>query len=70
MIELTVTKNDTLVKPYALDIGQVVNIISKGNVYTSILTGKAISDRTQLTFGTIRLDLTKIIKRRYDGKWQ
>lgn len=70
LIELTVTNGDTLIKPYALDIGQVVNIISKGNVYTSILTGKAVSDSTQLTFGTIRLDLTKIIKRRYGGKWQ
>ena len=65
LIELTVMKDDTLVQPYALDIGRVVNIISKGNVYTSILTGKTVSDRAQLTFGTIRLDLTKIIRRRY-----
>ena len=29
-----------------------------------------IVDDIALPFGTIRLDLTKIIKRRYDGKWQ
>lgn len=65
LIELVVTNDDTLVKPYELQIGQVVSILSKGNSYGSVLTGKTVSDRTQLTFGTIRLDLTKIIKRRY-----
>jgi hypothetical protein len=65
LIELTVLNDDTLVQPYALDIGQIVSVISGGTVYNTILTGKAVSDRTLLTFGTIRLDLTKIIKRRY-----
>lgn len=64
LIELTVLNEDTLVQPYALDIGQVVSVISGGTVYQTILTGKAISDRTRLTFGTIRLDLTKILRRR------
>lgn len=65
LIELIVLNDDTLIQPYAIDIGQKVSIISKGTVYSSILTGKTISDRTQLTFGTIRLDLTKILRRRY-----
>lgn len=65
LIELIVSGADTLVKPYDMEIGQIVTVISKGTSYTSILTGKTVSDRAQLTFGTIRLDLTKIIKRRY-----
>lgn len=64
LIELTVLNDDTLVQPYALDIGQVVSVISGGTIYKTILTGKAVSDRTLLTFGTIRLDLTKILRRR------
>lgn len=65
LIELTVANDDTLVKPYELEIGQEVHILSKGSDYKTILTGKTVSDRTQLTFGTVRIDLTKIIKRRY-----
>lgn len=65
LIELVVKNDDTIVKPYSMRIGCVARIISKGEQYTSILTGKTTGDRTQLTFGTIRLDLTKIIKRRY-----
>ena len=65
LIELTVANDDTLVKPYELEIGQEVHILSKGSEYKTILTGKTVSDRTQLTFGTVRIDLTKIIKRRY-----
>lgn len=65
LIELVVSNDDTLVKPYELEIGQEVQVVSKGAVYKSILTGKTVSNSTQLTFGTIRLQLTKILKRRY-----
>lgn len=65
LIELVVANDDSLVRPYEMEIGQTARIISKGKRYESILTGKAVGDKTVLTFGTIRLDLTKIIKRRY-----
>lgn len=65
LIELVMANDDALVKPYEMQIGQVLEVISKGTVYTSILTGKTVAEKTQLTCGTIRLDLTKIIKRRY-----
>lgn len=66
LIELVVSNNDTLINPHLLEVGQVVNIISKGKVYKSILTGKNIEDKIVLTFGTIRMDLTKVLKRRYN----
>lgn len=65
LIELSVLNDDTLVDPKNLKIGQVVDVVSEGNSYESMLTGYTIGDVTNLTFGTIRLDLTKIIKRRY-----
>lgn len=65
LIELVMLSGDSLVKPYEMAIGQIVTVISGGKSYTSILTGKTISDRTKLTFGLVRLDLTKLIKRRY-----
>lgn len=65
LIELVVLNDDSLVKPYELEIGQQVNVYSKGKIYRSILTGRTIGQQTTLTFGTIRLDLTKILKRRY-----
>lgn len=65
LIELIMPNNDSLIKPHEMQIGQIVSVISAGKSYTSILTGKAISDRTKLTFGLVRIDLTKIIKRRY-----
>lgn len=65
LIELSVLNDDALVAPYDLQIGQVVKVISDNQVYESMLTGYTIGQTTLLTFGTIRLDITKILRRRY-----
>lgn len=62
LIELTVQNDDKLVMPATLTLGQLVRVTTNGTSYASILTGVERSDVTKLTFGTIRLDLTKIIK--------
>lgn len=64
LIELEVIPDDTLVKPKEMQIGQTVNIIHKGISYNSILSGKEIKpDKIKLIFGTIRLNLTSIVKK-------
>ena len=68
LIELTMMKGDSLVKPEEMEFGQVVNIISEGVSYQSILTGREIGNETKLIFGTVRLDLTKILRRNEDGR--
>lgn len=62
LIELTMQNNDSLVKPHEMEFGQEVSIISDGVSYKSILTGREIGQNTVLVFGTVRLDLTKILK--------
>ena len=62
LIEITVQNDDKLVMPDSLTVGQLVSVASNGTAYASILTGVERSDVTKLTFGTIRLDLTKILK--------
>lgn len=62
LIELTVLNDDTLVNPDKIDLGQLVSIISNGVAYPSILTGYEIGKTTKLIFGSIRVDLTKILK--------
>lgn len=64
LIELRMFNDDALIKPNEIKIGQKVIIRTNGNQYESILTGYTVGQTTLLTFGTIRLDLTKIIKRR------
>ncbi len=63
LIELEMLNEDTLVKPYNLEVGQVVNVISDGMTYPSILTGRKVEQTTTLIFGTVRIDLTKRLKR-------
>ena len=63
LIELTMANGDTLVKPEELEFGQEVDIISDGEMYRSILTGRERGKTTKLIFGTVRLDLTKILRR-------
>lgn len=63
LIELEVMREDALVNPGNIKIGQQVNVISGGNSYTSILTGREIGETEMLIFGTVRLDLTKMIRR-------
>ena len=63
LIELWMMNGDELVRPDELPFGQVVSILSGGTAYTSILTGKERGNNTKLIFGTVRLDLTKILRR-------
>ncbi len=63
LIELTVMKGDSLIHPEQMEFGQVVKVVSDGCEYTSILTGREISQNVKLIFGTVRLDLTKILRR-------
>lgn len=64
LIELSVLSDDDLVKPGDMRLGQEVNVIHNGKMYNSILTGKEIdSGTTKLIFGTIRLELTKSLRR-------
>lgn len=63
LIEFTVLADDELLKPKEMQEGQVVDVIHKGNIYNSILTGWKVSKGLiKLTFGTIRLELTKILR--------
>ena len=64
LIELEMAIDDDLINPMTLKTGQVVNIISEGVSYTSILSGREIEDTTTIIFGTIRLELTKTLKGR------
>ena len=67
LIELTMMNGDALVKPEELEFGQVADIISDGESYRSILTGRERGKNTKLVFGTVRLDLTKILRRQENG---
>ena len=61
-IEIVVKQDDSMIKPMEMKIGQVANIIHDGVSYNSILTGKEIKGGlVKLIFGTIRLELTKIL---------
>lgn len=63
-IELVVLRDDSMLHPKSMRIGQEINIIHNGTTYSSILTGKEyLSDgKVKLIFGTIRVDLTKMLK--------
>lgn len=62
LIELNVSPNDKLINPQSMAYGQEVYIIHNGSAYSSILTGKNLSETITLIFGTVRHDLTKILK--------
>lgn len=62
LIELVVANNDKMISLSNVEIGQEVKVITNGEVYDSMLTGFEIGTTTKLTFGTVRLDLTKILK--------
>lgn len=64
LIELECLNDDMIVDPLGLRIGQTVEVISGQQVIESILTGRRIGETTMLTFGTIRLELTKFLKGR------
>lgn len=62
LIEITVSNDDGIVKPKDLEIGQLVTVMTNGAAYASVFTGYEVKDTTKLIFGTIRVDLTKILK--------
>ena len=64
LIEITVESNDTLICPEEMQIGQKATILHNGIEYHTMLTGIERKDRIKLMFGTIRLELTKKMKRR------
>lgn len=64
LIEIEVEISDTLVNPLHISIGQDTIIIRNGVCYNTILTGFEIKNTVKLYFGTVRLELTKKIKRR------
>lgn len=65
LIEITCLYNDELIQPNGLKIGSVVSVIHEERAYTSIMTGYNLGDNViTLIFGSIRADLTKLIRRR------
>lgn len=64
LIEVTCLWDDALIQPKALKIGSLVSVIHDGVSYASIMTGYKLSNNViTLIFGSIRADLTKIIRR-------
>lgn len=64
LIEIKCLCDDSLIRPMDLDIGSVVTVIHEGNAYTSIMTGYQLEDNIiNLIFGSIRADLTKLLRR-------
>ena len=64
LIEVELLMDDNLINPHLLEVGQEVSVISNNVAHTSILTGREIGKTTTLVFGTVRLELTKIMKGR------
>lgn len=65
LIELKIKENDELIEAEKMQIGQKVEIIANGKSYRSVFTGIKVNNGTELLmFGAIRLELTKILKRR------
>lgn len=64
LIEITALKSRGVLDATKYRFGQVVRVIHNGNAYESIFSGMEIGDTVKLSFGVIRLDLTKIVKRR------
>lgn len=60
-ITLTLFRDDALVFPLDMNIGQEVSVRSEGKVYTSMLTGYSFGDMATLVFGTVRQELTKLL---------
>lgn len=62
LIELEMTKNDSLIKPVSLEVGRNTTVISDGVSYQTILTGIKVGKTATLIFGATRRELTKKIK--------
>lgn len=63
LIELTVLKDDQLIEPYRLKIGQTMNVIISAAAYQTRLTGMEynINGTLKLIMGSIRIRLTERI---------
>jgi hypothetical protein len=57
--------DDKRIMPARLKLGQKVRVIHEGTAYDSIYSGRAIKGTIQLTFGSVRIELTKILKGGY-----
>lgn len=63
-IKLTVLLADKIIDPLNMQIGQSVKIVSEGKTYNTTYTGYSRGRNTiELTFGAVRTELTKILKR-------
>lgn len=67
LIEVTVFGNDALIPLEADDIGMTVDVKTNGAIYPSVLTGIEIDKSKKLIFGTVRIELTKILKGARNG---
>lgn len=67
LIEITVLNSDALVTLEADDIGKLVDVKTNNAIYPSILTGIVYESTKKLIFGTIRIELTKILKEARNG---
>lgn len=63
LIEIEVENEDNLVLPATLTIGQIVDVITEGYSYPSIMTGVTVGQTTRLICGTVRVELTKRVRR-------
>ena len=64
LIEIKCLYDDSLIMPKQLNIGSVVTVIHDGNAYSSIMTGYQLENNViNLIFGSIRADLTKLLRR-------
>lgn len=66
LIEIECEEDDMLIRPHKRTIGQPTNIIKGKSVYSTVLTGYQYKPgKVKLVFGTIRLELTKILKKKW-----
>jgi hypothetical protein len=65
IISITTLMDDKRIMPARLKLGQKVRVIHEGTAYDSIYSGRSIKGTIQLTFGSVRIELTKILKGGY-----
>lgn len=66
LIEIECQEDDLLIRPHTRYIGQEAAIIKNATSYSTVLTGyRYKSGKVTLIFGTIRLELTKILKKKW-----
>lgn len=66
LIEIECQEDDLLIRPHMRKIGQEADVIKNGEIYRTVLTGYQYkSGKAKLIFGTIRLELTKLLKKKW-----